>query len=36
MSGLKFKNGLSVDECTECWGRGGFWIGDYDDKEWER
>ena len=19
MSGLKFKNGLSVDECTECW-----------------
>ena len=22
MSGLKFKNGLSVDECTECWGSG--------------
>lgn len=37
MSGLKFKNGLDVDECTECWGRGGFWVSDLDpyDKEFE-
>ena len=34
MSGSKFKNGLSVDECTECWGSGGFWVGDYDEEEW--
>ncbi len=34
MSGLKFKNGLSVDECTECWGSGGFWIRDIEGDEW--
>ena len=29
---LKYQNGLEVDECTECWGSGGFFD---DDNEWE-
>ena len=30
---LKFKNGLEVDECTECWASGGYFD---DDDDWIR
>lgn len=29
---LKFQNGLEVDECTECWGSGGYFD---EDDDWE-
>ena len=35
MPGLKFQNGMEVDECTECWGHGGFWVTDAYDEVWE-